>query len=68
MQSNLAFIIEPAESVEPAALDAVALDEMLRLGTPAAAFGQAPRAARARRRPVVFRDNHSGLFRPFRIY
>ncbi len=71
MQSNLAFVLDPVESIdstEPAVLDAAALDEMLRLGAARISSPSRTHVARKRRTLASFRDNHAKVCEPFRIY
>src|SRR5690606_479702 len=70
MNTNLAYVLEHEEL--ETALDARAMDEFLQAGevhTPTER-PEKPRAGARRRKhkPASFRDNHSDLFRPFRIY
>ncbi len=69
-QSNLAFALEDMtdDFTESQTLNAVELDALLRLGSQRARRPVRAGAARARRLPVSFQDNHSGPFRPFRVY
>lgn len=68
-KSNLAFAIEPTdELIESQALNAAELDALLRLGSRRTDRQVRVKPARGRRMPVSFKDNHSGSFRPFRVY
>lgn len=69
MKTNLAFVLEPTfDTTEPEVLNAEALDRMLRAGAPEADRRSRTRSARGRRVLVSLKDNHSNLFRPFRVY
>lgn len=79
-QTNLAFKLDADTEIEvldTAELNAVELDALLRLSSTldmtldmTIADGEArPRPVRNRRAArVLFRDNHSPAFRPFRVY
>jgi hypothetical protein len=70
-KSNLAFALESEEALDMQTANEVSLAQLWQLSSSSAQAGnKLPHTScgKRRRTPVVFKDNHSGDFRAFRVY